>query len=708
MMFEPVGVDGRLTEKNVQYLQNTTRDFLVELNISMINIRTLRRNTLTGAVSVRLDPVAKSYDYCKAFITEFTDSKDVGNRCMIPLIHSLRWKYARYISDLGIPYQGFFQDGELYSLLYAYEPSPSFLPLIHETQPHLDPKAPSRNACILGIPHANTLLPLLTSTIINNIYVIYDAQHFTLNEDGFIFSHYVFSDDFILLANFYGKTIDYIQDPVSIFHQCHLIQIEPNILVDKDHLKQMIETQLIDPIFAQKSFVRIIWIDYFRNTPINEDKTRFERHSFQSNFSDLFPWHLSSTWTLFSKFSLVADSNGFLQKGYQFNKDSLDYLVKVSISLFSLPLRKEKRKPLEQRSKTAFDPKNDLIIVITTVNRVLIDNLLGLQTAIKSLGYKKVQVLYDLTISAYEYLLTKVNYDEKKILHIFVGPSDIALFHTQYIAFNTEQKWQNMVFGHTLPRFHNILSNALAIWNFYQPLTEFFIQSYNFTTNTFTIPLYTYERNLTFYQEILPVIRAAIRSPGDFDVISSLALPTSTESSSLLESNSPVEYTPEILFFGSNSGRRMEYLHFISDEFQKHREKIASPTAPHPFIFRIFTGSWDRLVFDYERDFYVIYAAVILNINNNNDSVLEAHRLNYLLSLGKCVISERGSDHFLSLYYENAVVFVDSREEMVAKAVELVKNEQLRKDWERKALERFQLLNKNRIALSDALKQSFS
>lgn len=587
-------------------------------------------------------------------------------------------------------------------MLYAYEQSSSFVPLINETHPNPAPDSPARTVCILGVPHANTLFPILSSTIVNRIIIIYDPTIFSFNAQGYNFTEHVFSDDFALLAHIFGKSMVFFENISLVEPQCQIVQIEPSVIVEPTKLKDIILSRLVDRDFAAHSFVRILWIDYYRNIPKNPEKTQFERISYQ-NYSRLFPWQLSSTWTTHSKFFLVTDSNGFTQKTYQFNQDNLESLACVSIYLYSIPSENEKKKLVAQSAP------RDFVIVVTTVNRVLIDNVLGLQSALKALGFRFVQVVYDLTVSAYEVLLRKTNFHEERIIQIFIGPSDIALFHRQYIAFNTEQKWQDMIFGRASSRFHAILNSSISIWNFYQPLTEYLAEIPSYSKKTFTIPLYTYERNLSFYQANLPAIRKSIISPFQQDLLSNLE--GETQSLDTVESSVSI---PEVLFFGSNSDRRTSVLLFLSGEFEKYvnRHEVDGLIASNPkyrrFLFRLFAGPWNRLIFDYERDFYTTHSTLVLNVNNFDESALETHRLNYLLSMGKCVVSERGSDYFLTLFYENAVVFVNSKEELAQKTIELIENEDLRKDCERRALQRFQLLNGNRVALHETMKKILS
>jgi hypothetical protein len=673
--FQIDAVNGINIAYNHEMFANITNNFQHRFDLTMINLRKVESTSVSAVVNVRLDPVSQSTEICKMFsdALQFSDS---FLRCNIPLVHSIRWKLAKYLAQLSIKFQHYMQDGEIYSLLYGYEASPSFPPLASS-----DPSTSSKRACIIGIPHPSSVIPILSSSVISEVIILYNSSVFTFNTHDLNHLHYSFSEDLSVIAAFLGKSFQ-VTDQLDYLHdKCHIIQIEPSIIVEDVAFLKKYLLSIMDSSFVKSHYIRVIWLSYLTyQTTIEEERASFEEVSHQQNFQDLFQWRLFSVWPVHSGFSLISDSNGFLQKTYSFNDESLNYLAKVSISLYSEkhPLLNEEdnpdvlipksRKQLKKKSK-----KSDYHILITTVNRVLIDNLFGVQSALHAIGYENTEIISDLTVSSYETLLDKYHGDDSHIIQIYLGPSDISFFASNFIAFNTEQKWEPLVFGSTLYRINYIFSLSLSIWCFYHPLTTYLAEKLGYSS-AYTIPLYTFDRNITdYYQQF------------------NQAVSLSSNASWLTTSSSEPK---EVLFFGSSSTRRNEILVYLSNEFTtfngyNRTDSVGSPTVR----LRVIMGGWNQLIFDYERDLYVMKSSIVININNHQDSALETHRLNYLLSMKKCVISEKGSDPALPLLYGDAVFFVNSKEEMLKKSLELLQNDTKRKGCEENAFQQFQTLS---------------
>jgi hypothetical protein len=680
---------------NHEIFVNITNNFKHQFDLKMINLRKVETTSVSAIVNVRSDPIKETTDICQLF-SNAIQLPDSFFRCSIPLVHSIRWKLAKYLADLSVKFQTFMHDGEIYSLLYGYEISSSF-PLLTPPSPSIS--VPLKRACIIGVPHPSSLIPILSSSVISEVIILYNSSVFTFNNHDLNHFHYSFSEDLSVIAAFLGKSFQ-ITDQLDYLHdKCHIIQIEPSIIVeDTSFLKNYLHS-IMDSSFVKLDYVRVIWLSYLRyqTTTMEGETTSFEEVSHQQNFQDLFHWHLFSVWPVQSGFTLIADSNGFLQKHYSFNDESLDYLAKVSISLYSEkhPVQLDSdeevdfeiskgRKQLKKKAKK----KSDYHILITTVNRVLIDNIFGLQSALNEIGYENTEILSDLTVASYETLLDKYQGDDSHIIQIYLGPSDISLFASNFIAFNTEQKWEPLVFGSTLYRINYIFSLSLSIWCFYHPLTTYLAEKLGYSS-TYTIPLYTFERNITDYYH---QFYQAINMSSDVTL------------SPLSSSSEP----KEVLFFGSASTRRNEILIYLSNEFIRYNgyngtDQLSSPLA----LFRIIVGGWSNLVFDYDRDFYVMKTSLVININNHQESALETHRLNYLLSMKKCVISEKGSDPSLPLLYGDVVTFVNSKEEMFMKSIELLQNDSKRKECEENAFEQFQVLTHDFHQLTITLNDIF-
>jgi hypothetical protein len=111
-------------------------------------------------------------------------------------------------------------------------------------------------------------------------------------------------------------------------------------------------------------------------------------------------------------------------------------------------------------------------------------------------------------------------------------------------------------------------------------------------------------------------------------------------------------------------------------------------------------GKWTLLPFGEERHLSLAHTTVVLNIHTEPGSSLEVHRINHLLSLGKCVISERSTvDPAVDLAYQNAIVFADNTTHMYQLARYYVKNSTARAEVEQAALRKFQSIQDDTIAI---------
>jgi hypothetical protein len=78
-------------------------------------------------------------------------------------------------------------------------------------------------------------------------------------------------------------------------------------------------------------------------------------------------------------------------------------------------------------------------------------------------------------------------------------------------------------------------------------------------------------------------------------------------------------------------------------------------------------------------------AKIVLNLHYYSEAALEVHRLNFLLSLGKCVVSEPSVDAVLDDIYADGIVFASS-ERIGNTVLQLAGDAVARADWQHKAL----------------------
>ena len=109
------------------------------------------------------------------------------------------------------------------------------------------------------------------------------------------------------------------------------------------------------------------------------------------------------------------------------------------------------------------------------------------------------------------------------------------------------------------------------------------------------------------------------------------------------------------------------------------------------FLVRIYLViSLDRFVYDLSIS--AVNSKIVVNIHQYEDSALESHRINNMMSLGKCVISERSrSDPLLDSEYEQmgAILFVDRLEDIYEVVKRLLADEEKRQTLQELAVEKY-------------------
>ena len=123
----------------------------------------------------------------------------------------------------------------------------------------------------------------------------------------------------------------------------------------------------------------------------------------------------------------------------------------------------------------------------------------------------------------------------------------------------------------------------------------------------------------------------------------------------------------DVLFYGAMHQRRKN----IENQLKK---------AKYNTVFRYYD------LFENDRDALIDRSKIVLNLHYWEHSSLETHRIEYLCSRSKCVISERSSDFGLDEEYKNSVVFCDI-ESIVKTVGVLLKNEEFRIRMEKSAFD---------------------
>jgi hypothetical protein len=222
--------------------------------------------------------------------------------------------------------------------------------------------------------------------------------------------------------------------------------------------------------------------------------------------------------------------------------------------------------------------------------------------------------------------------------------------------------------------------NAIGIFTIFED-NALFLKNLNYL-NVFTIPLYSLNQNSYLNNNKL-------------------------ESSTIdLYGQEKIEkfYKYDILFFGSCSKRRMKIINKLLAEIE-NTDNNHIKIKHHLRCVQ----NWSQILMDKELDFYVKNSKIVINIHTEKTSSLEVHRINYLLSMKKIIISERSLNNVeLDLKYENAVVFIDNVNTDLYDMIELLlSNPDECENIEKNAFEMYDSIMNDLIDLDIAVKHIF-
>jgi len=141
----------------------------------------------------------------------------------------------------------------------------------------------------------------------------------------------------------------------------------------------------------------------------------------------------------------------------------------------------------------------------------------------------------------------------------------------------------------------------------------------------------------------------------------------------------------DILFYGARCPRRES----LELKFKKNGFNT---------VFRYYN------LFSSERDDLISRSKVVLNIHYYIPSSLETHRIEYLCSRGKCVISENSADVVLDKKFDQSILF-SSIEDMVKLAEKFVNDGVLRSSVEKSAQQHSMSRQSNTRVLVESLRE---
>ena len=339
------------------------------------------------------------------------------------------------------------------------------------------------------------------------------------------------------------------------------------------------------------------------------------------------------------------------------------------------------------------DYKNSVIILITTSMRIFIENCFGLQYILqKQLGYTHVYVAVEINIPLYTTLQDEADRLGGVLIHIVLSSLDMTPFGRHAIVYNSEQIVYSAVYDEGKLRYYSLLYDRQYVMWSYDSLTTQYWKEIVFSSSAhnhiYHVPYCYSLRRIHILQQLFPTgINGTRWQPTNYTTATSL-LPGLSESSlsTILHNRLPLSQfvsvtNPSMPLF---SQIQIDAIHRVEDEaFHNHQyvlfmgsrtQRRHNITQSLEFLFIQshlhnslselikFYNFYGKLILDYTRDYYLYNSKIIINIASSTKSVLETHRINYLLSLRKVIVSEKGSDLSIIERYSPAVIFVDVRD----------------------------------------------
>ena len=522
-----------------------------------------------------------------------------------------------------------------------------------------------RTICLFGEFEALSLVPLIVARGIRSIFLFTSDHDVELYRSISVYAklnfgtyvHIIQSDNIIdAVHSLYKQGMNRFCD--ALYIKQFSDEEAYNLLeVFSDYYEQRLYLQH-DQQYQQPP-VDLVWVRRFLSAPnassstfllSEEDCLATHKDKVQWSHSVLH-WYIHSVWVKHSRLDIAVDRNGYGNKEYGSDYDTSHLLSEVRLGAIG-------RVTLEQTEPMAAQPNSSMIIVITYSSRVFPDNAFALKDALERLGFSMVYVLGDLSVAEYTKLRNLADFHHAFLLQIVMGADNLSMLMDNYILYHMEQRWSDAVAGTLFHRYSILVRRAMSVWTFSSSLTEYF-RGMNYSS--FTVPIYSGTAKNASFLQLTPL--------------------ESTENSG-------------VLFFGSCSPRRLEIVQYLVNIFRNSKL----------FKFRYLCGGWQEAIFDVERDIIVLRSKIVYNIHTNDDSVLEVHRVNYLLSMGKCVISEKGpNDVDLDTEYADTIIFVDSTDEMYAISEYLLLHPMELAACEERSIQKYQQISANLTPLKAAM-----
>jgi hypothetical protein len=417
------------------------------------------------------------------------------------------------------------------------------------------------------------------------------------------------------------------------------------------------------------------------------------------------------------------------------------------------------------KRRTCHRGQHEHLILITYTNEIFFQNALGLQQAIQSLHIADVISTGDFPFNllyasdneqmhnntfghsqglTYPLLDTPFISD-CKVLQITIGPHEPNFLLETYVVYDAEQVWSVFM---EVPAYISLLKESAAVFVMSTRHASKYerIEGFN-VSNVYAVPFFTalpgsnkHTNSTSLAMQYLdhsviepgnqynrscdnsdPLVDSFVQQKYDDSSNSSSIVPVLNISGFQLR---PVSIQPmeeqyinrnpdksskfvDILFFGSCSDHRREFLAILDNYHDRHTTR--GKRKPLNMNLKCIKD-WKQALIGHRRDIVVRNAKVVVNIHVFEQSSLEVHRLNYLLAMGKCVVSERSTldPQLDATYADNGVIFGDGFEDIVERVFVLLNDEGKRLQCESNSKEMYDQTMNDTQELERGLRNTLS
>jgi hypothetical protein len=681
---------------------------------------------VSGEVNLWERPISHIvHELCSVLVDDTLKAADntAWMRCSVPATQTVRMRTIKLIANISQWYEYAPFEEEIFAYLHAYQ-APVIRPGMTAAESLTSPLA--GRACLLGSPSPHLLLSILGGGFVREVIVF--SRPYKSSSSAEVPPREIIWDntDASKAAKLFNVSLTMLpystlleeywkyrnsdgnngKQASNYAHICDFIHISADIFpstlgsVGKDDYTESIVPLMkflsqryprLQPINSKQGdsylyIARVIWQ--------NKNQQLIKNSKMPVPGSKYINWKFSSTWFDLTFVGNVIDRNGFIEKSFGTWQQKVPFRFStVEIGYFKTPDELLKESPVDILGNGVnIDPpptpedKDFMVIMITATYRLLVENVFALQTQLNELGYRNVILSAEMTIQNYESIEAVAQKINAKIVHIVLCPMDLTLFAKNNVIYNSEPINSLIMFNDGEARFRYLYSRTLQMWHFraadntVDVLKGFESHETNSAHKKLHIVPFAYPSSRL---DILKSMNISITAIEPFSDHSIRLFPDSLR----------------VVFFGGCSDRRADFIdnlraQLVIRQTEKKRRKIN---------FLNFCGYY---TFDYERDYYLVNADVVINVNTLNDSSLETHRINHLLSLGKVIVSEEGSSSELADTYRSGVIFVEGSQEMAKVLGELADDKKALQVAHRNALTLHNILKDQSVQfLSDAMIQ---